>query len=90
VDVNSAKKRSSFASQYGGPILDRLKEPADTGTEREALADIHRMTGLLKPSFAQTGISCKTGPWQMASAIRQSRDVCPSLAGNVDFAFFKA
>jgi hypothetical protein len=48
------------------------------------------MTGLLKPSFAQTGISCKTGPWQMASAIRQSRDVCPSLAGNVDFAFFKA
>jgi hypothetical protein len=34
------------------------------------------MTSLLRPSFAQTGIIGKTGPWQMASAIRQSSDVC--------------
>jgi len=27
--------------------------------------------------------------WQMASAIRQSRDACAARAGNVDFAFFK-
>jgi len=33
------------------------------------------MTSLLNLSFAQTGIGCKTGPWQMALAIRPSRDV---------------
>jgi len=37
--------------------------------------DIHQMTGPLRPTFAQTGISCKAGHWQMASAIRQSREV---------------
>jgi hypothetical protein len=53
-------------------------------------ADIHRMTGLMRPSFPQAGISCKTEPWQMASAIRQSGDVCALCAGNVDFTFIKA
>jgi hypothetical protein len=33
------------------------------------------MTSLLNLSFAQTGISCKTGLGQMATAIRPSRDV---------------
>jgi hypothetical protein len=48
------------------------------------------MTNLLRPSFAQTGISCKTGPWRIVLAMRRSRDVCALLAGNVDFAFIKA
>jgi len=48
------------------------------------------MTSLLIASFAQTGISCKTRPRQMALVIRQSRNVCPLPAENVDFAFFKA
>ncbi len=41
------------------------------------------MTGLLRPSFAQTGIGCKTGPWQMASAIRQSGDICTLRAESI-------
>jgi hypothetical protein len=48
------------------------------------------MTGFSRPSFAQTGIIGKTEPWQMALAIRQSRDVCALRAGNVDFAFIAA
>jgi hypothetical protein len=37
-------------------------------------SDIHRMTGLSRPRIAQTGVICKTWPWQIASAIRQSRN----------------
>jgi hypothetical protein len=48
------------------------------------------MTGLLPRRFAQTGTNCKTGPWQMASVIRQSRDVCALRAGNVDFTYIRA
>jgi len=48
------------------------------------------MTGLLTPTFAQTGIVYKSGPWQAALAIDQSGDACALRAGNVDFAFFKA
>jgi hypothetical protein len=48
------------------------------------------MTGLVTPRLAQIGINCKTGLGQMASAIRQSRDVCALRAGNVAFVFIKA
>jgi len=45
------------------------------------------MIGLLKTICAQTGIYCKTGPWQMQLAIRQSRDVWALRAGNIACAF---
>jgi len=48
------------------------------------------MIGLLRLSFARAGNFGKTEPWQMASPVRQSRDVCPLLAENVDFAFIRA
>jgi hypothetical protein len=47
------------------------------------------MTRLLRPSFSQSGSSCKTSPRQKALVIRQSGDVWALLAGNVDFAFIK-
>jgi len=52
--------------------------------------DIHRMTGLLRLSFAQIGNTGKAAFWRMKSAERQTPDVCLSLAGTADFAFFKA
>ena len=54
------------------------------------LAGIHRMTGVVRPSFAQIDVVGKTVPRQTASVIRQSRDVCPLLAESVVFAFIRA
>jgi hypothetical protein len=48
------------------------------------------MTGLLRLSFAQTGNSGKTEPWQMASPLRQDRDVCSLLVENAVLAFIRA
>jgi hypothetical protein len=48
------------------------------------------MTGLLRPSFMQTGIIGKTYPWQMALVIHQSSGACALLVKNVDFAFIAA
>jgi hypothetical protein len=47
------------------------------------------MTGLLRPSFMQTGIIGNT-PWQMALVIHQSSDARALLVENVDFAFIAA
>jgi hypothetical protein len=48
------------------------------------------MTSLLKSSFARIGNFGKTEPWQIASPVRQSRDVCPLLVENAVFAFIGA
>jgi hypothetical protein len=54
------------------------------------LSVIHQMTGLLRLSFGQTGNSGKNEPWQMASPLRQDRDVCSLLVENAVFAFIRA
>jgi hypothetical protein len=48
------------------------------------------MTSLLGFVLAQIGNFGKTEPWQMASPVRQNRDVCPLLAGKGIFAFIWA
>jgi len=71
----------SLPIESWGQVIDKAGMP---------LADIHRMTGLFRLSFARIGHSGKIEPWKMASPVRQSRDVCPLLAENVVFTFFRA
>jgi hypothetical protein len=48
------------------------------------------MTGAARLRIAGTSVRGKIGPWQTASAVCHDRNVCSLLAGNADFAFFKA
>ena len=55
----------------------------------KVIADIHPMTGLLRPKFARMEVIGKTGPWPCGLPCTKAGDVGTLGAGNVDFDFIK-